>query len=448
MSGRIPTAKWDEFARGSKCCALVALGLCLGCESIATSVASGEGTTGALSSNPLVPTSTSTVTGDSGGVGGSGASPGGTSAGGADPSDTSSGAGSAGGVNLGTNDSASSTSTSATATTTTTTTTGGQVSSESATHACLEYLLGFCEYSARCGGGPESVIPCFEQIFDTCPDVLFGPGSSRTVDGTFACADDWRALSCDLTRPECATAGTRAVGEPCITGIQCASRLCSGATGACGSCIQSAKLGETCNDVDGPQCEGGLSCQMPDGVCVLSSEWVGGGQAIGEECDPTAPECYPNDCRAGDDGVYHCEPYPTLGEDCSERLVCAYGDSYCDAASYVCLALPGAGEPCGVDASYITQCAEGLVCDTTLDTPVCLAPPAPPGPGEVCESPCQAGLTCRCTDDLCESKICQWARFAGESCASAEEACVMGECIEGTCVVTEMESTYAEICGE
>ena len=399
--------------------------------------------------------SASAATGGSAGALATGASPGGTTSvgagpGGADAGDASSGAGSAGGVNPSTNDSASSTGTgtSTTVTTTTTGSTGGEGSSESATHACLEYLLGFCEYTERCGGSPERVISCFERLIPSCPDVLFGPGSSRTVDGTFACADAWRALSCDLIRPDCATAGTLADGEPCVTGIQCASRLCSGATDTCGSCVPSAKLGEACNDADGPQCEGGLSCKTPDGVCVLPSEWVAGGQAVGEECDPTASGCYPNDCRAGDDGVYHCELFPTLGDDCSERWTCAYGDSYCEISTYVCTALPGNGEPCGVDASSIAQCAEGLACDVTLETPLCLAMPAASGPGEACESTCQAGLTCRCTDDACASKTCQWARLAGESCAAAEEACLMGECVEGICVVTEMESTFAAICGE
>jgi len=187
-------------------------------------------------------------------------------------------------------------------------------------------------------------------------------------------------------------------------------------------------------------------CHATDLVCVVPAGPLAAAQAIGEECDPTVSGCYPNDCRADDSGVYHCQPYPTLGEDCSERLTCAFGDSYCD-TTYVCLALPAAGEPCGVDGFSVAQwCADGLVCEGTLDPPLCLAVPAAPGLGESCEGTCQAGLTCRCTDDSCGSQICQWARFAGESCAAPEEACVMGECVEGTCVVTEAASSFAAVC--
>ncbi|HEY6728996.1 MAG TPA: hypothetical protein VI197_33530 [Polyangiaceae bacterium] len=328
------------------------------------------------------------------------------------------------------------------------TSTGGQLSSGSATLACLEYVLGFCEYIGRCGGDLEGVIPCFESNRESCPDVLFAPGSARTVDDTFACADAWRALACDVLRPECATAGTLPNGQPCVSGIQCTSRVCSGSPVACGTCLQSAELGEPCDDAAGPVCGAGLVCHAARMVCVSNTAPAVGGLQLGEACDPATSDCYPNLCLSDNAGVYHCEPYPTLGDDCSFVSACAYGDSYCS-TEFVCLALPEAGEPCGIDGAIGTAqwCAEGLSCDTTLDPPRCLRPPDRPGLGDPCEGICQAGLTCSCEGDACPSGTCLWARFNGESCTSSDETCLMGECLDGACAVTEVESTFAELCG-
>ncbi|HEU5075839.1 MAG TPA: hypothetical protein VFU02_16715, partial [Polyangiaceae bacterium] len=145
----------------------------------------------------------------------------------------------------------------------------------------------------------------------SCPDLLFAPGSTRTVDGAFTCADEWRALACDLTTPECATSGTLADGEACVSGIQCASRRCSGNAASCGSCVPSADRGEACDDTIGPQCAPGLQCHGTDSVCVLATEPSVGGQEIGEECDPTASGCYPHECSGDETGAYRCRPYPT-----------------------------------------------------------------------------------------------------------------------------------------
>lgn len=450
-------AKWDGFS-------LAALALCLGCESrsVHEVVVAPEST-----GDPSTTTSTVAGSGDTASTGtGSGgadsgcadsgsANSGGADSGGASSSSTSSG-GAGSSSNVSEIDSAGSAASTTSAASTATTAgdaggTGGTDGQDSGnkTHACLEYVLGFCEYQARCGEGPESTVPCFERIMPSCPDVLFAPGSARTVDGTFACADAWRALACEATNPECAIDGTLPDGEACVTGIQCASRYCTGTPDTCGTCMPTAELGEPCDDSLGPQCEPGLYCHGTDRVCVVLTGPVVGGLEIGEECDPSRSDCYPNLCLGDGTGVYSCEPYPTLGEDCSQTYSCAYGDSYCD-PSFVCLALPAVNQLCGVDASTgaAQWCAEGLVCDQAWTPPVCLAEPALPGQGEACETACQAGLTCRCADDACDSKTCQWARLPGESCASPEEACLMGECVDGTCEVPEKESTFAEICAE
>jgi len=399
--------RWDEFS-------LAALALCLGCGS-----AEGDGTP---ASGGAANTSTTSTT--SNGSGGTGAGSGNTAAGSGETGTT-----------------ASSTATTAAAGA------GGQPPlPRTETHACLEYILGFCEYTARCGG-ESNVTACFERNGASCPDLVFAPGSSRTVDGTFACADEWRALGCELVTPECATAGTLADGEACISGIQCASRLCSVGESACGSCLPSAELGEACDDALGPQCTPGLGCDPTALVCVALETGAGVNPLeIGDECDPTRSDCSPNDCRLDDAAVYRCQPYPTLGQDCSDPLTCAFGDSYCD-ITQVCLALPAAGESCGVDAftGLAQWCADGAFCDRNQYPALCVATP---GLGEPCDGACQEDLGCNCTDDACATRVCQRPRFHGQSCAVPEDTCILGECLAGSCVVPEAESNFAERCGE
>jgi hypothetical protein len=209
--------------------------------------------------------------------------------------------------------------------------------------------------------------------------------------------------------------------------------------------MPSAGLDEPCDDSVGPQCVPGLVCDVTDLVCVAAPAATDP-LAIGEECTPASSGCYPNDCRADDAGIYRCQPYPTLGEDCSEPLTCAFGDSYCD-ITQVCLMLPTAGEPCGVDGFTGTAqwCADGTVCDGASEPALCVAVP---GLGEPCGGVCQEGLRCNCSDDACTSQVCQRPRFHGESCMALEDGCFMGECVEGSCVVPEAESIFAELCAQ
>src|SRR6187399_2336803 len=357
-------------------CSLAALALCLGCGSSEGNGKGAEAETAEAATTS--PSSAST---------GSGGTDAGSQGTGADSTSTTTNTG-------GTGATAGDTSVSGT-TSTSGAGTGGQPSwPHTETHACLDYVLGFCEQTARCEG-ITSVLACYEANSTRCPDLLFAPGSTRTIDGTFACADEWRALSCEIPTPECATAGTLVDGEACVTGIQCASRLCSGNTDLCGSCMPSVGLGEPCDDALGPQCTPGLLCDPTESVCVALSGATTDPLELGEECESTRSDCYPNDCRADDAGVYRCQPYPTLGQDCSDPLTCAFGDSYCD-ITQVCLALPAAGEPCGVEAftGLAQWCTDGAFCDRNQYPALCVATP---GLGEPCDGACQEDLGCNCT---------------------------------------------------
>ena len=208
--------------------------------------------------------------------------------------------------------------------------------------------------------------------------------------------------------------GTVAVGQPCIDygdindcsqGLFCLDNVCVD------PCAK-AKLGESCRDFFGA-CEDALFCDSPSGLCAqpaglgqgceeapcaeglkcmfggfddppLCKAPAGPGQPCpgGNECteglvcnfDTTTCEppagagesCDFSDCMDGlycsydpDTGTGTCGPPPKVGEPC--QGVCEEG-AYCPFDNPVCVALPGAGQPC---LEY--GCAKGFECDQKAD---------------------------------------------------------------------------------
>lgn len=302
------------------------------------------------------------------------------------------------------------------------------------TLACIEYLRGLCERAVRCDGVPEYFDLCMASA-RFCPDVMFAPGSTRTVEGTWACADGWRELACDArpSIPACATRGTRAVGEPCIASMQCQSQLCTAYGDSCGVCVEVGAEGQACDDVT-VGCDDHLYCSSETPrVCVPTAGYpLAPPLPLGAECEPSASVCGRNDCRADDEGIYRCSSYPTLGQYCGARKRCATGDSYCD-ISLVCTAFPALGESCGVDAlsGNASRCGPDAMCVGEEPGPrTCQARPAP---GEPCEGACAEGHFCQCDDSACETRSCTRWRYPGESCTSAGDRCLAGDCEAGTC---------------
>jgi hypothetical protein len=267
-----------------------------------------------------------------------------------------------------------------------------------------------------------------------CPDVMYAPGSTREPHATWACADGWRELACDARPaiPACATGGTRAVGEPCIASMQCQSLLCTAYGDSCGVCAEVVGEGETCDDGT-LACDDDLYCSSDvPRVCLPVAGTGEPPRPLGAECSPLAPVCGRNGCLADSEGVYRCSPYPTLGQDCSEAHRCAYGDSYCNLGE-VCTAFPALGESCGVDAitGTATTCGPDALCVGEEPAPrTCQARPAP---GERCDGACAEGRSCECDDSACETRSCTRWRYPGESCGSAGDRCLAGDCEAGTC---------------
>ena len=332
------------------------------------------------------------------------------------------------------------------------------------TAACIEYIRGFCTNLQRCAVGAsgtafeEGVIGCLWQTATNCPDVIFSTGSTRTVEGTIACGQDWADFSCsDRERnlvPSCATAGTLPTGAKCISTFQCESRRCTSNGQACDTCHARVGLGETCDDMR--LCEDGYYCAS--GTCAEFPEPPDAGAPpatdaqLGDACDAAdALQCAGKyRCQADDSGssAGHCVAYPRLGQDCSVERSCERGDSYCD-ASLMCLSLPTDGKPCGKDAwtGQNTWCAAEHFCDNSADPPLCRTNP---GPGEPCMGACAAGLTCMVDKDAVPmgSSRCLRPRMPGESCTEASDRCLPGAttCEGGVCALVEWQGLYDSLC--
>jgi hypothetical protein len=177
--------------------------------------------------------------------------------------------------------------------------------------------------------------------------------------------------------------GSRANGEPCLEGLQCASLWCGG-TGVpgpsgsnlpyaaqCGTCAARLSTGAACNAAS-DLCETGLSCF--NGVC----------RSTGQQGDPCAhwSDCtFPLVCRS----TGTCGDVLYQGAACAQSTDCTT-DQGCDPQTHVCVpivyGLPG--ESCNGDTlrcehgSCLTstgQCpdrlADGTPCDPTDSTKVC-----------------------------------------------------------------------------
>jgi hypothetical protein len=322
----------------------------------------------------------------------------------------------------------------------------GSAASATQVDACIEYLRAQCQRRFECGNYAVFEA-CFANVI-SCPDVLFSPGSTRTIAGTLACADEWRTASCaDIERsipPKCATPGTRVAGDGCVSGLQCASARCSGDFATCGVCLDIVGEGETCGDMIA--CEDGFTCDSETSTCTKFEPPPGlpDPKPLGAECMPN--ECGDNDCLAGDDGVSRCTPYPRLGESCEVPRTCAFDDvSYCD-ISLKCLKKPGDGQPCGVDGftGMPGWCADDTRCDG--DPPTCRALPKA---GETCVDACAGDAMCECTDDACTARACHIVHLPGESCDSAKsETCWRGvsQCESGRCVAVDSQHLFEDLC--
>lgn len=326
--------------------------------------------------------------------------------------------------------------------------------------ACVTYTKAQCQRRMTdCGERDNSEDPC-SWALDRCPDALFSPGSSWTVESLLSCAEEWKEFPCEdireFKRPACAApAGTRQLDEPCLFANQCASNICTQRTKegqtipdypGCGVCGEASDVGGPCA-VDGYECKLDLSCVSRK--CV-KRDLVG---IVGERCENDST-CggYGVSCREDpSDGEKRCLEFPREGESC-EDYSCA--DGYLCTADNVCAEGPAEGETCVNSATG--QCAKGLVCTGKFEDPptTCIAGRAL---GETCSNipksaprgNCEAGLRCDCGEVDCNvaSGVCRELRGEGEDCAASDTMCAHGTlCVDDTCVALEYQPKLVAGC--
>jgi hypothetical protein len=349
---------------------------------------------------------------------------------------------------------------------------------QGAATACIAYATAVCRRQAECSGFNDR---CLETAAGECPDLVFSPGATRTVEGLLACAKDYATWPCDDVKsnvlPPCVTPGTRAQGEPCDFPSQCKSRQCE-THGGCGQCAKTVDIGESCAAPD-VACAGTSSCGA-SGICL---PMTGPLYFAGQPCTVDWP------CESD----YYCQgvclPLPKIGESCEALGDCVYG-AYCGPDGS-CLAVPGVGEPCGfaragkpnayycepglgcnVDPSSMTgtclalpqlgepclltgdsagnqACDPALHCDDAQSPGTCIAIGAA---GTTCHSvwDCQGDLACACptAEPDCKLRKCASPRVEGERCDEPNTACHAAfRCEAGICTQRGLRSIFADACG-
>jgi hypothetical protein len=314
---------------------------------------------------------------------------------------------------------------------------------QSQAEACMAYVGAVCNRQEECSGNTSSnPYPCSSA----CPDVEFAPGSTRTVEGLFACAEQYKSLPCAQVQngplPPCAAPGTKQGGEPCVFNAQCASLACK-ITGTCGSCARVVPENGDCTAADAA-CGLGLSCV--GGVCVV----LGGNvKQPGEACT-NYTECDQANAFCNPSGV--CAVYPGEDQNCAASNHCTSA-FYCASADQICRARPTLDQPCGNDAaSNIPACASGLACTAAVSPSpgTCIGPVVADVGGDCssASSRCVIGATCTCTSAACAEKRCTLPRLVGESCGDALDQCNPAlDCVAGFCVPAAYRGTFEKACG-
>ena len=285
--------------------------------------------------------------------------------------------------------------------------------------ACFLYAYDHCVRFAQCSATLTG--DCLDAG-DACPDLAFSEGSTRTVEGVVACARAWRAFSCEELlqgrAPNCATPGTKPVGEACAYSSQCSTLACDRSLADCGKCADVVGLDQDCSG--GKGCLGSAVCNEVTHTCLPSSL-----------LDPTvAGICNGGLCRQGSycNTAHVCVANPRPGQRCGGGVSCDYPRDYCTGQDGTCQPAPGAGQPCGVGASAGSRyCAVGTSC--VSETCVTL-----PADGEPCAfgNHCAVGFACD-SQDIEVTGTCHRAA-KGEPCTPVNLNCAAGlSCDGGVC---------------
>lgn len=301
-------------------------------------------------------------------------------------------------------------------------------SSGDSTAACDSYYDALIGAQTRCGGSLEVQENSKERFRKLCQTALGAPGTGVTGDVINKCASAINAEACDSGRDLdelCPTpAGQLDDGQPCDDSAQCKGKYCrtnqsDGPMAGCGVCGTRAKEGQSCTDVP---CESGLDCYNE--TCQKEAK-------VGEACDQIqGPKCGNN--LACDALGKKCIERKSAGEACTGLSQCK---SQLSCVEGKCAERLAAGASC-VDTQ--NRCASGLACSQA--TGKC-EKRTYANAGEKCDREaigCKVG-SCMVGDNAAEG-TCPKVIPDGQPCSEnndAETCDTYAKCIDGRCQIPD-----------
>lgn len=305
------------------------------------------------------------------------------------------------------------------------------------------FVKALCATSTRCGLKHQGEIysdttscELFEtnhwrQHWERYTELLSDESAGVGWDGKAArtCIEDLFSRACKRTvsirhwpTSPCAEAFIGAVegDQSCIHDAQCKAGFCdkSGSKQGCpGKCRAWKAIGEVCGV--GARCGSGGWCRV--GKCVPAP---GGGGMTGDACGmwPCAKGHF---CTGSGEEPGKCLLFPTLGDECQEKVGCAAG-LRCDAGK--CVNGLAKDAPCSTNGTlegHIETCGAGLICTPTLadynrgewTKGKCM--PSQGAKDQWCDGVFQCGrVDLFCKDDK-DGGYCATLPGPGEACASA-----------------------------
>ena len=304
--------------------------------------------------------------------------------------------------------------------------------------ACADYYKAYFAGGCLPGTPPADEVARTESRWNTlCEGQLALPGEGITHAQIEACAQAVRSGGCNAvtTSSACAipSTGTLADGAACESDAQCTSGRCfvpaSGgpAPSACGTCAQTAAVGESCS---GKGCGAGAACADVNGTSACEPRTQG---AAGAACNGLDKACAEGLlCSAA---TLTCSAPAAAGEKCAAPSDCAWPLTCppSTAGGSTCTNLGQSGAPCNSD----DECASGFGCDSTARTCSAIAWVA-------AGQPCNAGARClvgHCPYDASGQPqgVCPTVIADGQPCDTSNTGTTcdtFAQCLAGSCVLT------------